>query len=332
MAHLTLRQRVIKLVDARDQAPAADRNDFERGVHVSEILNEVDRAPPAGWEKVMADARAGLNTITGSLEREVANPLIDSIEDELAVLDRAAGLKPGILEMGSAMALARFSHLAAFDEGLLPSYEAGTWWVKYLSPQAEGMNEADFATLPEAIQFAWETAGYSLYASRENREVKDVAEAFASVAERRMANIDVAARIHTLQSDVAVEKIRAEKAEAEAIRLRELYATALEEIRVEQQRSANLDTARRIWEANHDHQLITAESNGLRLNRAMWILHNMALERVGFWRRLVARWAIDAEPLRNDAANLVREFGFKGAIPEGTQLCGDDWRSEGGAQ
>lgn len=59
--------------------------------------------------------------------------------------------------------------------------------------------------------------------------------------------------------------------------------------------------------------------------RATRILHNMALERVGYWRQLWQRWHISDEPLRNDAANLLREAGIEFfARPKGTQMVGDD--------
>ncbi|WP_049732821.1 hypothetical protein [Rhizobium ecuadorense] len=59
------------------------------------------------------------------------------------------------------------------------------------------------------------------------------------------------------------------------------------------------------------------------LERALHILHNMALERTGpvsFFNR----WYISDEPLRNDAANLLREIGYHAARPTGTRLVGDD--------
>jgi len=60
------------------------------------------------------------------------------------------------------------------------------------------------------------------------------------------------------------------------------------------------------------------------LNRALAILHRMATERTG-WRGCFAftRWLYSDEPLRNDAANLVRDAGFEIAMPIGTQLVGD---------
>jgi hypothetical protein len=56
--------------------------------------------------------------------------------------------------------------------------------------------------------------------------------------------------------------------------------------------------------------------------RALSILHNMAVERSG-WRPVLSRWWISDEPLRNDAANLIREIGYSKAIPMGCRLVGD---------
>lgn len=58
------------------------------------------------------------------------------------------------------------------------------------------------------------------------------------------------------------------------------------------------------------------------LERALGILHRMATENTG-WRTYYRRWYYPDEPLRNDAANLVREAGFAMAQPEGTRLVGD---------
>lgn len=57
--------------------------------------------------------------------------------------------------------------------------------------------------------------------------------------------------------------------------------------------------------------------------RAAGILHNMALERRG-WRGLFGRWYISAEPLRNDAANLLREAGWSFPTPDGCRMVGDE--------
>jgi hypothetical protein len=58
------------------------------------------------------------------------------------------------------------------------------------------------------------------------------------------------------------------------------------------------------------------------LNRALAILHNMAIERTG-WRRFLSRWYISAEPLRNDAANFVRYAGYRESLPDNCRLVGD---------
>jgi hypothetical protein len=55
--------------------------------------------------------------------------------------------------------------------------------------------------------------------------------------------------------------------------------------------------------------------------RALAILHSMAVERTG-WRAFFGRWWIDHEPLRNDAANLIREIGYLQKMPEDCQLVG----------
>lgn len=58
------------------------------------------------------------------------------------------------------------------------------------------------------------------------------------------------------------------------------------------------------------------------LDRALGILHRMATENVG-WRSWFRRWYYSDEPLRNDAANLVREAGFGMMQPINTRLVGD---------
>lgn len=63
-------------------------------------------------------------------------------------------------------------------------------------------------------------------------------------------------------------------------------------------------------------------SDAMLLDRALAILHRMATERTG-WRRLFIRWYYPDEPLRNDAANLVREAGFGMPQPIDTRLVGD---------
>mgnify|MGYP000734165410 CR=1 FL=1 len=60
-------------------------------------------------------------------------------------------------------------------------------------------------------------------------------------------------------------------------------------------------------------------------HRAAGILHNMSLERRWSWFSLFRRrWHISDEPLRNDAANLLREYGYAALTPNGFQRVGDD--------
>lgn len=56
--------------------------------------------------------------------------------------------------------------------------------------------------------------------------------------------------------------------------------------------------------------------------RAAGILHNMALERRG-WHPF-RRWYISDEPLRNDAANLLRMSGWGFKMPDDCRLVGDE--------
>lgn len=58
------------------------------------------------------------------------------------------------------------------------------------------------------------------------------------------------------------------------------------------------------------------------LERALAILHKMGIEHSG-WRAIFSRWYYADEPLRNDAANLVREARFQIAVPNDTRLVGD---------
>lgn len=60
------------------------------------------------------------------------------------------------------------------------------------------------------------------------------------------------------------------------------------------------------------------------IHRATVILHNLSLERRGFWRQLFRRWHISDEPLRHDAANLLRERGVSLLTPKDCQRVGDD--------
>lgn len=62
--------------------------------------------------------------------------------------------------------------------------------------------------------------------------------------------------------------------------------------------------------------------DAMMLDRALGILHRMATENTG-WRSFFRRWYYSDEPLRNDAANLVREAGFGMMQPINTRLVGD---------
>lgn len=64
------------------------------------------------------------------------------------------------------------------------------------------------------------------------------------------------------------------------------------------------------------------------LTRALGILFRLGLERTG-WRRFFSRWYYSDEPLRNDAVNLVREYGFQELRPKNTRLIGNP-SSKGG--
>ncbi len=57
-------------------------------------------------------------------------------------------------------------------------------------------------------------------------------------------------------------------------------------------------------------------------DRAWTILHRMALERRG-WRGFLNRWFYADEPLRNDAANLLRERNEKFAMPVDGHYVGE---------
>ena len=65
------------------------------------------------------------------------------------------------------------------------------------------------------------------------------------------------------------------------------------------------------------------------LQRALGILFRLSLERTG-WRGWLRRWYYDHEPLRNDAANLVREAGYQELQPLNTRRVGDDADPGGG--
>lgn len=59
------------------------------------------------------------------------------------------------------------------------------------------------------------------------------------------------------------------------------------------------------------------------LDDCLALLHRFALERTG-WRGWLRRWYYSDEPLRNDAANIVRRAGYAELLQDGTRLVGDD--------
>lgn len=62
------------------------------------------------------------------------------------------------------------------------------------------------------------------------------------------------------------------------------------------------------------HGMLWPGSERANLERAIGILHNMALERRG-WRRIFGRWLISDEPLRNDAARFLKDLGVERRVP-----------------
>ncbi len=52
---------------------------------------------------------------------------------------------------------------------------------------------------------------------------------------------------------------------------------------------------------------------------ALGILHRFATENTG-WRGFICRWYYSDEPLRHDAANLVRRARFQMMQPENTRI------------
>lgn len=82
------------------------------------------------------------------------------------------------------------------------------------------------------------------------------------------------------------------------------------------------ETERRMWRALEAMRKSSAPDSVF-LDRALSILHRMATEQTG-WRRFLSRWYYSDEPLRNDAANLVREARFGMPMPFYTKLVGDE--------
>lgn len=55
------------------------------------------------------------------------------------------------------------------------------------------------------------------------------------------------------------------------------------------------------------------------IERAQRILFHMALENTG-WRKFFRRWYISDEPLRNDAARLIHDWGYLQMQPNTTRI------------
>ena len=58
------------------------------------------------------------------------------------------------------------------------------------------------------------------------------------------------------------------------------------------------------------------------LMECLGLLHHFALEQTG-WRGVFRRWYYSDEPLRHDAANLVRRAEYMAKRPECTRLVGE---------
>lgn len=58
------------------------------------------------------------------------------------------------------------------------------------------------------------------------------------------------------------------------------------------------------------------------LMECLYVLHSLALEQTG-WRGLFRRWYYSDEPLRHDAANLIRRAEFMAKRPACTRLVGE---------
>lgn len=79
------------------------------------------------------------------------------------------------------------------------------------------------------------------------------------------------------------------------------------------------------WSARAERLKAVADANRSDpefLDRTLALLHRFATENMG-WRAFFRRWYYSDEPLRNDAANLVREAGFRMPMPLNTRLVGD---------
>jgi hypothetical protein len=86
-------------------------------------------------------------------------------------------------------------------------------------------------------------------------------------------------------------------------------------IKIEKEDYGHADAVRRAFDR-------ARSSDAVLLERALDILHRMATENTGRFRYF-KRWYYADEPLRNDAANIIREAGFWMPQPIGTKLVGD---------
>ena len=59
---------------------------------------------------------------------------------------------------------------------------------------------------------------------------------------------------------------------------------------------------------------------------ALGILHRLATENTG-WRSIFRRWYYSDEPLRHDAANLIRQARYEIPRPEHTRLVGESFNT-----
>ncbi len=66
----------------------------------------------------------------------------------------------------------------------------------------------------------------------------------------------------------------------------------------------------------------TSKDDAVILDMALRTLHRFATENTG-WRSFFRRWYFSDEPLRNDAANIVRMAQFAMPRPENTRIIGD---------
>ena len=71
---------------------------------------------------------------------------------------------------------------------------------------------------------------------------------------------------------------------------------------------------------------VLEETRGDINHRAMFVLHEFTLERTG-WRRWLYRWYHSDEPLRNDAARILKDSGCQFMRPIGSRSIAEDMSS-----